>query len=133
MKKNILLLASVVMTFFFVSTFLQGLRLLNNYNWAFMEDLAFINQYALCFFIVPLYWYHQYKLDLQQPNDAVSPAWKGVAYATGFCCSEALVNAVFFKLMHLPGGNQLFILAAVLGVIYVPFYFIRKSFLISNF
>ena len=131
MKKNILLLASIVMAFFFVSTFLQGLRLLNNYNWAFMEDLAFINQYALCLFILPLYWHHQYKLDLHQPN-AVSPVWKGAAYATGFCCSEALVNAVFFKLMHLSGGNQLFILAAVLGIIYVPLYFIRKTFLIAD-
>jgi hypothetical protein len=128
MKKNTLLLASVVMAFFFVSTFLQGLRLLNNHSWAFMEDLAFINQYALCLFILPLYWYHQYKLDLQQANEAERPGWTGVAYATGFFCSEALVNAVF-----LTDALTRFILAAVLGVIYVPLYFFRKNFLISDF
>jgi hypothetical protein len=47
-------------------------------------------------------------------------------FTLGFLCSEALANAIFFKLMHMPGGNQLFIITAVLGMIYVPFYTFRR-------
>lgn len=126
MKKITLILAFLVAMFFFSTTLLNGIGLLNKYDWLFMEELAFINQYAVCLFILPLYWLNQYKNASQQANDGLSGKARQLMFMLGFLCSEALVNAVFFKLMHMPGGNQLFIITAILGMIYVPFYIFRK-------
>lgn len=125
MKKILIVASSVVMMFFFVTTFLQGLRLLNNYQWTFMEALAFTSQYLVCLLFLPVYWYLQYKLAAMS-EDGFSKSLKQIAFAVAFLCSEALVNAVFFKLMNMPGGNQLFIIAGVLGAVYIPFYGARK-------
>jgi hypothetical protein len=126
MKKLTFVLAFLLSLFFFVCILLNGVRLLNNYDWAFMNDLAFINQYAFCLFILPLYWLHQYRMAKQAPNDGLGIKMKLVMFSIGFLCSEALANAVFFKLMHMPGGNQLFIITAVLGMVYVPLFLFRK-------
>lgn len=126
MKKFILITASLVLTFFFFTTLLHGIRLLNGYEWPFMEALAFINQYAICLFILPVYWFHHYRMALLEQGEGLSLAATQFMFVVGFLCSEALVNAVFFKIMHLPGGNQLFIITAALGMVYVPFYCLRK-------
>lgn len=125
MKKTIFVLITAAMAFFFLTTLLQGIRLLNDYQWSFMEDLAFTNQYLICLIVLPVYWLDQYRLTLQSP-DGMSSALKRFAFVVGFLCSEALVNAIFFKLLHLPGGNHLFVIASCLGLAYVPLYYIRK-------
>ncbi len=126
MKKLTFILAFLLSIFFFICILLNGIRLLNNYDWAFMNNLAFINQYAVCLFILPLYWLHQYKMAKQDPNDGLGARIKVVMFILGFLCSEALANAIFFKLMHMPGGNQLFIITAVLGIADVPLLLFRK-------
>jgi ribosomal protein S13 len=125
MKKIIFFLSAIGVTIFFVTTFLQGLRLVNQYEWNFMIDLAFITQYIISLFLLPVYWLHHYKVSIQQNHNAPALSQRFMFF-TGFLCSEALVNAVFFKLMHLPGGNQLFVATAVLGMVYMPFYMIEK-------
>ncbi len=126
MKKTILILALLASIFFFAGILINGIGLLNNYKWAFMEEIAFTNQYMICLFILPLYWLHQYRIAKKDTSDNLSSATKQLMFMLGFLCSEALVNALFFKIMHMPGGNQLFIISAVLGMIYVPFYLFRK-------
>jgi membrane protease YdiL (CAAX protease family) len=126
MKKFILILVFLAAMLFFFSTLLNGIRLLYNYDWYFMEALALINQYAISLFILPLYWLHQYKNAGNQSSDGLSGKSRQFMFTLGFLCSEALANAIFFKLMHMPGGNQLFIITAVLGMIYVPFYTFRR-------
>jgi hypothetical protein len=90
-----------------------------------MEDLAFVTQYLICLLFLPLYWHHHYQLAAAH-NDGQTNLTKGIMFIAGFLCSEALINAIFFKLMHMPGGNQLLVAAAILGIIYVPYYTIRK-------
>lgn len=126
MKKIILVFAFVLSMFFFVSTLVNGIGLANNYDWPFMEELAFFNQYAICLFILPLYWLHQYKTVAQKANDGLSSTWRLWMFVFGFLCAEALTNAIFFKLMQMPGGNQLFIITAILGMCYVPLYMYNK-------
>ncbi len=125
MKKIMIVTSSVVMMFFFITMVFQGMRLLNNYEWDFMADLAFANQYLICLLFLPVYWFRQYKL-ATDTEDGLSRTLRQISFAAGFLCSEALVNAVFFKLMQMPGGNQLFIVAGVLGAMYIPFYGIRR-------
>lgn len=125
MKKVLIVASSVVMMLFFITTFLQGMRLLNNYQWSFMEEIAFANQYLICLLFLPVYWYNQYRL-AAETEDGFSKSLKQIAFMVTFLCSEALVNAVFFKLMSMPGGNQLFIIAGILGAMYIPFYGARK-------
>jgi hypothetical protein len=126
MKKFIFILTLLLSVSFFACIFLNGIRLVNNYNWAFISDLAFINQYAFCLFFLPLYWFHQYKMAINGPHDGLREGTKVLMFTLGFLCSEALANAVFFKLMHMPGGNQLFIITAVLGIAYMPLFLLRK-------
>jgi hypothetical protein len=59
-------------------------------------------------------------------DDHLGSSSRKLMFIAGFFCSEALVTAVFFKIMHMPGGNQSFVLASVFGMIYVPFYLVRK-------
>lgn len=126
MKKLTFILVFLLSVSFFTCILLNGIRLLNNYDWAFVNDLAFINQYTFCLFLLPLYWLHQYTVAKKDPSDGLRAGTKAVIYTLGFLCSEALANAVFFKLMHMPGGNQLFIITAVLGIVYVPLFLFRK-------
>ena len=126
MKKLTLILVFLAAMLFFFTTLLNGIRLLYNYDWYFMGELALINQCAISLFIIPLYWLHQYKNARNQSSDGLSEKSRQFMFVFGFLCSEALANAIFFKLMHMPGGNQLFIITAVLGMIYVPFYVFRK-------
>jgi hypothetical protein len=126
MKKLTFILVLLLSVSFFTCILLNGIRLLNNYEWAFVSDLAFINQYAVCLFLLPLYWLQQYTMAKKDPSDGLRAGTKAVIYTLGFLCSEALANAVFFKLMHMPGGNQLFIITAVLGIVYVPLFLFRK-------
>jgi hypothetical protein len=126
MKKLTFILVLLLSVSFFSCILLNGIRLLNNYDWAFVSDMAFINQYAVCLFLLPLYWLHQYTMAKKDPGDGLRAGTKAVIYTLGFLCSEALANAVFFKLMHMPGGNQLFIITAVLGIAYVPLFLFRK-------
>lgn len=125
MKKIIFFLCAIGVAIFFVTTFFQGLRLINQYEWNFMIDLAFITQYVISLFLLPVYWLHHYKMSIRQNHDLSALAQRFM-FCTGFLCSEALANAVFFKLMHMPGGNQLFVATAVLGMVYMPFYMIQK-------
>jgi hypothetical protein len=80
----------------------------------------------MCLFILPQYWFHQYKTALRESAESMNLAAIRFMFITGFLCSESFINAVFFKIMHMPGGNQLFIVTAVLGMMYVPFYCVRK-------
>jgi hypothetical protein len=125
MKKIIFFATASVLGLFFLAMFFQGLRLINNYEWRFLEDLAFVTQYLICLLFLPLYWHHHYTLAIAH-TDGLANTTKGIMFLIGFLCSEALINAIFFKLMHMPGGNQLFVAAASLGLIYVPFYTVRK-------
>jgi hypothetical protein len=125
MKKTILLLASASMFFYFVSTLFFALSSLNDSPWKFSVELAFANQFLICGLVLPLYWYEQYRNTLLSA-DGFGVNVKRLAMISGFICSQALANAVFFKLMHMPGGNYLFALTAVSGMVYVPFYSLRK-------
>jgi hypothetical protein len=126
MKKFVFVLASIAFISFFISILLHGIRLLNHYDWSFIEDLAFIHQYIICLFLLPLYWYNQYRHALKEQHDGLGTGFKSAMYTIGFLCSEAFVNTIFFKLMHLPGGDQLYVITAILGILYVPFYCLRK-------
>jgi hypothetical protein len=126
MKKIILSFVFVLSMLFFLSTLINGIGLANNYDWPFMKDLAFFNQYAICLFILPVYWLHQYKIAQKEVNDGLSSKGKLGMFVLGFLCAEALTNAVFLKLMHMPGGNHLLIITAILGICYVPLYMISK-------
>lgn len=126
MKKFALIAESLVLILFFFTTLLQGIRLLNQYSWPFMAELAFVNQYAMCLFILPRYWLRHYRVALRESGESMSLAATRFMFIAGFLCSESFVNAVFFKIMHMPGGDQLFIITAILGMIYVPFYCVRK-------
>jgi hypothetical protein len=131
MKKITLILACAVTMFFFLSTLINGIGLLQQYEWSFMPYLAMINQYAIGLFVLPAYWLHQYRIAAGDPTDGLTPALKRIMYLLGFLCSEALVHAVFLKLAHMPGGNQLFIISAILGMAYMPLYLYRKYQLIG--
>lgn len=126
MKKFAVIAESLVMILFFITTLLQGIRLLNQYTWPFIAELAFVNQYAMCLFILPRYWLHHYRMAVRESGENMSPGIIRLISITGFLCSESFINAVFFKIMHMPGGDQLFIITAILGMIYVPFYCVRK-------
>jgi hypothetical protein len=69
---------------------------------------------------------YQYKSAERAANDGLRAKWRKCMFVLGFLCAEALANAVFFKLMHMPGGNQLFIITAILGMGYVPLYMFSK-------
>lgn len=125
MKKTILLLATVSLFIYFVSTLFFAITFLNNSPWEFSVHLAFVNQFLICGFVLPLYWYEQYRQALLTP-DGFGVNLKRFAMIAAFVCSQALVNAVFLKLMHMPGGNYLFVLSAISGMLYVPFYGLRK-------
>jgi hypothetical protein len=125
MKKIALCLVFGLSTLFFLFMLLNGIGLANQYNWPFIESIAFFNQYALCLFLIPIYWFHQYTIYTIAGKATIvsfSPTLKWLMYILGFLCSEALANALFFKLMQMPGGNQLFIITAILGIGYVPLY-----------
>jgi hypothetical protein len=126
MKKIIWSFVFVLAMLFFLFTLVNGIGLANNYDWPFMQELAFFNQYAFCLFILPVYWLHQFKIAERKANDGLSAKWRVWMFIIGFLCTEALANAIFFKLMHMPGGNQLFIITALLGFCYVPLYMFSK-------
>jgi hypothetical protein len=125
MKKTILFIATASLFFYFVSTLFFAVTFLNNSPWEFSVPLAFVNQFLICGFVLPVYWYEQYRNALQTP-DGLSVNIKRFAMVSAFICSQALVNAVFLKLMHMPGGNYLFVLTALTGMLYIPFYGVRK-------
>ncbi|QHT66698.1 hypothetical protein GXP67_08520 [Rhodocytophaga rosea] len=122
MKKIALSLVFGFSILFFLFMLLNGIGLANQYNWPFMEGIAFFNQYGLCLFLLPLYWFHQYRLAYKTGLAGLSTNFTRLMYILGFLCSEAVANAVFFKLMQMPGGNQLFMIAAILGIGYAPLY-----------
>lgn len=126
MKKIIFSFVFVLSMLLFLFILINGIGLANNYNWPFMEELAFFNQYAICLFILPVYWLHQYRIAKKEAKDGMSSAWRLGMFVLGFLATEAFANALFFKLMHMPGGNQLFIITAVLGICYVPLYMFSK-------
>ena|SRR5688500_11361213 len=123
MKKTILISALIFSVFFFVSMLLFSFQLLSGSNGVI---IAFFNQLVLCLFILPLYWVHQYQMAKTEPHIGLAAGAKAFMFLAGFFCSEALVNAVFLKIMHMPGVNPLFIIASVFGLIYGPLYCIRK-------
>ncbi len=126
MKKLLFISVLLISISFFTFFLLNGIKVSNNYDWTFINDLAFINQYAVCLFILPLYWFHQYKMAKNNSADGLGTGTKITMFTLGFLCSEALANALFFKLMQMPGGNGLFIITALLGMAYVPLFLFRK-------
>jgi hypothetical protein len=125
MKKTLIIVSSLAMMFLFVSMLFQAIKLMNNYPWPVMEAIAFVNQFLVCLLVLPFYWLQEYK-SASLSEDGLSTSYRKLMFIAGLCCSEALVMAVFFKLMHMPGGNQSFVLASIFGMIYVPFYLMRK-------
>ncbi len=118
MKKFMLLTATLLLVVFFASLLLQSIYFGTE---SFRIKLAFFNEFTICFFVLPLYWYHQYRQAAQNPEISLI-----LGMITGLLCSEACVTGVFFKLMHMPGGSQSFMIAAALGMIYIPLYSLRK-------
>lgn len=119
MKKSFWVLTSLVLLSLFACMLLHGIALLRGETWPLLISIAFGNHYALCLLVLPFYWWQQ-----QQATPA--NGWQVLQLTAGFLCSEALINAIFFKLMHMPGAMQLYVIAALLGMIYVPLYGIRQ-------
>jgi hypothetical protein len=52
---------------------------------------------------------------------------KALLYISGALACMAIIFGSLFKILHYPGGNELYIIAAaILGFIYVPMFAIRQ-------